>query len=519
MTAQEAPSAIPAVDPGRTAQHTQSILPSNILAGIIMKILLLAAEVTPFSKTGGLADVSAALARQLHRRGHTVRLVTPLYPRVRDKAELGPMEQGQVTISFPDREYGASFHTAPLPGDGPGPDVIFVDCPELFDRPTIYTEAPDEPLRFALLTRAALQLQQQLGEAPDIVHCNDWHTALAPLYLRTLYAWDGLFENTRTLLTLHNIGYQGVFPADALDRIGLGESRELVWQEDLQGGRVNFLKTGLQYATGLSTVSSTYAREIQTAEYGHGLEELLERRSERLVGILNGVDYGDWDPARDPAIAQNYSAEDLSGKARCKQALCERMGLDHDPSALVFGIISRLTGQKGFELLPDSLTVMLRQTNTRLAVLGSGEEGHESFFRWMNDTMPGKVAFQHGYDEDLSHQIEAGSDAFVMPSRYEPCGLNQMYSLRYGTIPIVRRTGGLADTVVDHAAGEGTGFCFDDFSAHALLDALQRAHGVWQDQEQWQAMIQRGMAQDFSWEHQVGEYEQLYERLQQLPPV
>ncbi len=482
-----------------------------------LKICLVSAEVAPFAKTGGLADVSAALARHLHKKRHDVRLFMPLYRKVKGQVELEPVPELQdVPMRMGERTYWFSISTGKLPRSTQ--KVWFVRCPELFDREGIYTQDADEALRFALLSRAALETCQWTQWAPDIVHCNDWHTALMPLYLRTVYAWDKLFARTRTVLTIHNIGYQGVTGADRLKDLALENERRFLYQEDLNEGRVNFLKTGLLYAHALTTVSKTYAREIQGDEHGMGLQGLLRQRSDSLFGIVNGIDGEEWNPRKDLLIPAAFHARDLRGKEACKQALCERFGLAFDVRAPLFGIVSRLTVQKGLELLPDILPVLLRREDMRLVVLGSGDERYESYFKWLAGAFPKKVAFQAGFDNALAHQIEAGSDLFLMPSRYEPCGLNQMYSLRYGSVPIVRRTGGLADTVQpwDGANGTGTGFLFDEFKPEALQDAIQRALEVWRHEGAWARLVQNGMAQDFSWERQVDEYIALYTRL--VPP-
>jgi len=284
---------------------------------------------------------------------------------------------------------------------------------------------------------------------------------------------------------------------------------------DLRDGRVSFLKTGVLHAHKLTTVSRTYAREIQTAEYGMGMDELLRTRSQDLVGIVNGVDYGDWDPQHDPKIPHHYSATDLRGKARMKEALLARMGLPLDARAPVFGVVSRLTSQKGFDLFADSIPIYLQRESMRLCVLGSGDQKHEQYFQWLRDTWPQKVGIYRGYHDELAHWVEAGSDVFLMPSRYEPCGLNQMYSLRYGTPPVVRRTGGLADTVEmwEPKTGKGTGFTFDEFSSQALAATLQWVFQNWLDQKGWQQLVQNGMAMDFSWDKQGLEYETLYRSL------
>jgi starch synthase len=351
--------------------------------------------------------------------------------------------------------------------------------------------------------------------APDVVHCNDWHTALIPLYLRTLYAWDRLFARTRTVLTIHNIGYQGTFGTDVLDDLGLRQVQHLFHQGDYREGRINCLRTGILYADHLTTVSRTYAREIQTAEHGHGLQDSIGQRASALTGIVNGVDYGEWNPEIDPFIAAKYGAADRRGKAVDKRALLERFQLPAGPATPLIGAVSRLTMQKGFELLPDSLPVLLREHDVRFVLLGSGEERYERYFQWLRDSLPHKVGFYRGFNDELAHQIEAGADMFLMPSRYEPCGLNQMYSLRYGTVPIVRHTGGLADTVTpfEPSTGKGTGFVFHDFTAQALLETMRWALRNYHSPKDWERCVQNGMAMDFSWDRQGQEYLQLYRRL------
>ncbi|MCA8958096.1 MAG: glycogen synthase, partial [Planctomycetes bacterium] len=398
------------------------------------RICFVSSEIAPFAKTGGLADVATGLSRYLASVGHDVRLFMPLYRRVRQSVgELKRAYQG-IRLTFGGRELSVDVWTTPLPGQGAALEtpaqVFFLDCPELFDRPDIYSDQGDEHLRFAALTRGAIESCQRMQWAPHVFHCNDWHTGLLPLYLRTTYGWDRLFSSSKTLLTIHNIGYQGTFATSVLQELGLMEQRRHLAQDDLDHGHVNFLKTGIMHADALTTVSRTYAREIQTAEFGMGLEELLRRRSGVLHGIVNGVDYGDWDPAADPLILHPYTADDLSGKAANTRELLEAFELPYDSTAPVIGIVSRLTGQKGFELLPDILPVLLHKHDVRLVVLGSGESDMEKYFQWLRDTYPQKVANYRGYNNELAHRIEAGADMFLMPSRYEPCGLNQMYSLR-----------------------------------------------------------------------------------------
>ena len=490
-----------------------------------LRVCFASSEVAPFAKTGGLADVAGALPRYLEAAGHDARVFMPLYRRVRE-GEHGleriegltqvPLELGPYSVPFDvwratlppieERAAGAS--------EG-GVTVYFLDFPDLFEREALYGDDESEHLRFAAYSHAVLVVCQWLHWAPDIVHCNDWHTGLVPLLLRTYFAWDKLFEGTRSVLTLHNMGYQGVFPADRVRGIGLGEIAKHFDQDDLRAGVVNFLKTGVRWADALTTVSETYAQEICGPEQGMGIDGLLRSRREELFGIVNGVDYSEWDPQVDELIAAQYGPGDLAGKRACRKHLLDHFDMQVDDDALIFGIVSRLTPQKGFELLPDVLPVFLQNENTALCVLGSGEERHERYFDWLAEALPDRVGFHCGYSNELAHAIEAGADAFLMPSRYEPCGLNQMYSLRYGTAPIVRRTGGLADTVVDWdpVSRMGNGFVFDEFSSQALFDAMKRALVTWQDRTAWGALVAQAMEADWSWERQSAKYVGLYERL------
>jgi starch synthase len=481
-----------------------------------LRICLVSAEVTPFAKTGGLGDVVAALAVALHRAGHEVKLFLPLYATsdsaggsftAVDRVQSVPLRMGPWEVPF-------SLWQAAVPGsDLP---AHFVHCPPLFGRGSLYTQDWDEGLRFAYLTRAALTSCQHLQWAPQVFHCHDWHTALGPLLLRTVYSWDRLFAATKTVLTIHNLGYQGIFASSLLHDLGLANESQLFWQEDLQAGRINFLKTGLLYADLLTTVSRTYAQEIQTPEQGFGLDPLLRERSGALVGIVNGIDPEEWDPRTDPHLPVTYSADDLTGKARCKAALLAEGGLDPTAYRPLVGLVSRLTYQKGLDLLFDVLPPLLAADELRFVALGSGEPRYVDFLRWLSQRFPGRAAFHEGYSNPLAHRIEAAADMFLMPSRYEPCGLNQMYSQRYGAVPIVRRTGGLADTVepYDRGADSGTGFVFEHFTADGLSWALRYALWLYrEDRDAWARLTQRGMAQDFSWAHQVQRYVDLYRRL------
>jgi starch synthase len=481
-----------------------------------LSICQIAAELTPFAKTGGLADVVAGLPRYLGGSGHDVRIFIPFYGSVARRGErFVPVDfLRDVPLRMGDRLFHFSAVTCKLPASDV--DVYFIDCPELFGQGGIYLGNQEDGLRFALLTRAALECCQRMGWPPHIVHCHDWHTALAPLYLKTLYAWDSLFHRTRTVLTIHNAGFQGLVDAGDLGRLGLAEHAGWLDRADLAAGAINFLKTGLLHADFVTAVSRTYAQEIQTPEDGFGLDPLLRVRAAagRLQGIVNGVDYGEWDPATDPRIPHHYSAEDLSGKREMKKALLREIGME-PTDAPVIGAVSRLTAQKGFDLCFDVLPSLLGRRDCRLVALGSGERKYEEFFQILAARFPGRVWYYRGYHEPLSHWIEAGADLFLMPSLFEPCGLNQMYSLRYGTPPVVRKTGGLADTVqlFDSGTGEGTGFVFDHFHAAGLQWALDYALDTYPHRETWEQLLRNGMAQDFSWEVQGKEYVELYGRL------
>jgi len=477
-----------------------------------LKICLLTSEMLPFAKTGGLADVAAALLRHVGRLGHDVRAFLPLYRTVRS----GPWRLhevpavSQAALSLGGIRYEYSLRSAVLPGTDRS--VYLVDCPPMFDRRTFYTEDADEYRRFLLFTRAVIESCQRLGFAPDVFHCNDWHTALLPLLLRTVYARDRLLGASRSVLTIHNIGYQGFMPAGALADLALGSGEALLDADDLAGGFINALKTGIRHADAVTTVSPTYAREICTAPLGSGLQNALRARADGVTGILNGVDYAEWDPRHDPYIGTHFSAEEPAGKFANKRALIGADGLDVDPAAPLIGMVGRLTEQKGIDLLIDALPALLERRRCALSLLGAGDARYVEFFESLRRRFPGRVAFHLGFDEAKAHAIEAGSDAFLMPSRYEPCGLNQMYSLRYGTIPIVRRTGGLADSVVhfDPATGIGTGCVFNDYDAAAVGWALETTLGWFAEPDSWGRLMRNAMAQDFSWDRQILQYEALF---------
>jgi starch synthase len=477
-----------------------------------LKICFAASEMAPLAKTGGLGDVAGALPAHLYRLGHDVRPFLPFHAQIdREGGEFHRVDFLQdVPLRVGWRRSSFSVWTTKLPGTGL--PVYLIDCPELFHRSAIYTGELDEARRFALFSRAVIESCQRMGWSPDLFHCNDWHTALIPLLLRTVYAWDEMFHHSRTILTIHNIGYQGVFPAEEVRELGLAEWAHQLDQDDLAAGRFNFLRCGIIYADLVTTVSPTYAQEIQTEHYGMGVEDLLRARRHRLVGILNGVDYAEWSPEKDRFIPHRYSRQRPAGKRKNKRYLLEQLGLPNGDRAPLFGIVSRLVHQKGFDLCAPVLPELLATRDVRLIALGSGEARYEEFFTWLQRRFPGKVVYHRGYHEELAHLIEAGADLFLMPSRYEPCGLNQMFSLRYGTIPVVRRTGGLADSVAgyDPQTGEGTGFVFDHFTPEGLHWAVEAALGTYRDKEAWRRLVSNAMAENYSWERQAERYVELY---------
>jgi starch synthase len=480
-----------------------------------LKICLVSSELSPLAKTGGLADVSAALSAFLYNQGHDVRVLIPFYSAIDTTTlDITPVKFLQnLSIRIGNHNLTYSIDVTTLRGKSL--KVYLLRCPELYNRPGIYTDRPDEHLRFILLSRVAIEMCQQMHFAPDIVHCHDWHTAMVPLYLQTLYAWDKLFDNTRTVLTIHNIGYQGLFNEAVLHDLGMQDIPEKLHQEDLAAGRINFLKTGVLYADLLTTVSPTYAREILDSGYGMGLQDLLQQRRGSLVGILNGVDVEEWNPKQDPLIPYPYSARGLSGKLKNKLALMKELELDSSDDMPLIGMVTRLTTQKGIELIQNVVPRLLQQRRFALAVLGSGEPRYEQFFVGLQQRHRDRVCFYRGFNNKLAHMIEAGSDMFLMPSRFEPCGLNQMYSLRYGTVPIVRRTGGLADSVqlFDPGTQKGTGVVFNDFDDDALHWALTTALDLYQDKKNWRKLVRNGMARDYSWEHQGQIYVDLFRQI------
>ncbi len=483
-----------------------------------LKICLLSSELAPLAKTGGLADVSSALATYLHEDGHDVRVLIPRYSRIDETAlKIEPVaELTDLEVALGQRRVRYSIDRTTIAGRRT--PVHLLRCPEFYARDGIYTNDEDEYLRFVLLSIAGIQMCQRLSFAPHIMSCHDWQTGLVPLYLKSTFAWDKLFANTKSVLTIHNIGYQGWFPSWVLDNLALKGAEHHLHQDDLKHGVVNFLKTGVLYADVISTVSPTYAREIQGDDYGMGLNDLLRQRGGSVIGILNGVDYDEWNPATDSLLPANYSPEDMSGKAVCKSVLMKELGLDERPGRPLLGVVSRLVGQKGIDLIAEVVPRLLGRRDFSFAILGSGEQRLEQMLHALERAFPGRVCFYRGFNNKLAHMIEAGSDMFLMPSRYEPCGLNQMYSLKYGTVPIVRETGGLVDSVdpIDEISESGTGILFRDYNAAGLEWAINRGLDLFDNQELWNKIVANGMARDFSWRRQGGHYVNLFKKLSNL---
>jgi starch synthase len=480
-----------------------------------VKITFAASECVPFAKTGGLADVVGALPQALAQLGHTVSVYLPKYKQT--KLSDAKVLLRSVTIPFDDQYRFCSVLDG---GKRSGVQFYFIDYAPFFDREALYGtpagDYPDNAERFALYCRAVLEASKVLG-VPDIFHCHDWQSALVPILLRTSYADDPVFRGTRTVLTIHNIGYQGLFPPDTLPLLMLPWDLFAIDKMEFWG-KANFLKGALAFSDHITTVSRKYAQEIQTSEYGFGLEGVLKSRAGSLTGILNGVDYSEWSPEKDKHIVRQYSAENLEGKRECKYDLLRQFGMEKASIDLpVIGIVSRFAAQKGFDLIADIANDLARIPLV-LTVIGSGDKEYQDLFLKLSKQFPEKLAVKIAYDDALAHKIEAGADMFLMPSRYEPGGLNQMYSLKYGTIPIVRATGGLDDTIEpwDAATAKGTGFKFSAYAGVALLNCIHEALRAFKDKPGWLKLMLNGMKKDFSWTASAREYVKIYERL--APP-
>lgn len=476
-----------------------------------MRIVFVASEGVPHSKTGGLADVVGALPKALAASGHEVEVLLPRYRMTKPGRALSQLKS--LTIPLSSGFKFASMHDG---GEADGVRHYLVDCPEFFDREGLYQENgqdyPDNATRFAGFSLACLEFMKRSASPPEVIHCHDWQSALVPVYLRNLYQDDGFFQKTSVLFTIHNLGYQGHFPPHILPQISLHAGLFTVDGLEFYG-KVNFLKGGIIFSDFISTVSRKYAEEIQTPEFGCGLEGVLKSRADRLQGILNGVDYDAWSPSTDKLIAATYTAENLKGKEACKKALLEKMGV-REPALdrPVIGIVSRFAAQKGFDLIAG-VAEELMAMDLYIVALGTGEPEYEELFRTLAEKYPDKLLVKVAYDNTLAHQIEAGADMFLMPSRYEPCGLNQIYSMKYGTVPVVRATGGLDDTVEAFDGKAGTGFKFQEYSAEALLATLQQAVQAYRQPKLWRQLMYNGMRKDFSWASSAKQYAKIYQTL------
>ncbi len=477
-----------------------------------MKILMLAPECAPFSKVGGLADMVSSLSKEMAENGHEVKIFTPLYSSVKKDESFEMALSGlSVHLGFGVEEFCAVWSKA-----WGKAKVYFAEFNKYYARAGIYNEGAnsygDNGARFAFLCKAGLEFCSAINWIPDVIHCHDWTTGLVPVYLNTIYKYTPIGK-AATVYTIHNMQHQGVFPRSLLDFAGL-PSQEIFHSYNIEAlGNINMMKGAIYNATKISTVSPTYAKEIKTSEYGFGLDGILRFKSADMVGIVNGIDYDEWNPATDKRLPANYTAKDFSGKAKCKEVLQQKLGLNVDPNVPVFGVVSRLFDQKGLDILANIIDPLMANMNIQIALLGSGEKWLEGAFMRYSHNYKGRVGSYIGYDETLSHLIEAGSDFFLMPSRFEPCGLNQIYSMAYGTPPIARATGGLVDTIENYqeGKGKGDGFLFADSTTSALYNTIGWACSTYFDRpKEYLKLRVNGMKKDFSWKKSAKEYEELY---------
>ncbi len=471
-----------------------------------MNIAYVTPEIEPFARTGGLGDVMGALPKSMEKLGHRVSLFMPLYKHIDQKGFSVNPTRMTVAVPMPDRTSLGLVYLTYVPGTRI--PVYFIENKGYFERKELYKDPAtgkdykDNCERFAFFSRAVLETMKALGQPPDILHAHEWQAALAPTYLKTLYRDDAFFKNTLTVFTIHNLAHQGLFPKEDMPFTGLDMSYFNLRQLEYYG-QINLLKTGIVFADLVTTVSRQYAQEIQTEEYGRGMEGVLQERSKDLFGIVNGVDYEVWNPEKDKFIASRYGLKNLEGKKACKGHLQRKCGLE-ERDVPVIGWIGRLVEQKGVDLLVEVWEEMM-ELDLEFILLGTGDKPYEEALKEKASKYPGKASINIGFDNCLSHEIEAGADMFLMPSKFEPCGLNQLYSLKYGTVPIVRRTGGLVDTV-----DEQVGFTFNSASASEMLEAVKRAVVAYRNSSQWTELVRRGMLQDWSWEHSGLEYIKLY---------
>ncbi|MBC7899008.1 MAG: glycogen synthase [Saprospiraceae bacterium] len=474
-----------------------------------MRVAVIAAEAVPYSKTGGLGDVAGALPKALRQVGVDSLLITPCY--LQTKSEY--LWQTAIDDLWVDWR-GGSYRAKVFYSEANGSPTFLIDAPEYFHRDSIYGYREDHE-RFAFFNHAALLLLRRIGQAPDIVHLNDWHCGFAAVELASNRKWDPYWSNTKTVFSIHNMAYQGVFGTEDLWNFGLGS--DFARNAFMSNGAASAMKAGLEISDTLSTVSRRYSFEIQSPENGYGLDWLVRQRASRLIGITNGVDYDVWNPQTDPEIDAHFSLDNLDGKIECKRLLLDQFSLPIDLNRPIFASITRLTAQKGIDLMMQVAGEIL-EAGAYIISLGSGERAYENFWQRLRDHAPHQVGVYRGYNEKLAHQIEAGADMFMMPSKFEPCGLNQMYSLRYGTVPIVRAVGGLDDTVrnFDAVNGLGNGFKFEAYSADKFQEKIYEAIFAYGDKDTWRTLQRNGMSDDNSWENAARKYVELYEWTRRL---
>jgi starch synthase len=479
-----------------------------------MRVILASSEVAPYSKTGGLGDVAGALPRALSRVGCDVCVVTPRYTGWGGHpGDVVSHETGELILDDLRVPFARGVKYAAVWRDWMnGAPVYFIDNPEYFGRGYIYGYGDFDAERFAFFSRAVIELAKRIGGPPDVIHCNDWQTGFIPAYLAKGYAADPFFARTATLFTIHNLAFQGIFDPNLVLKFGFGWD---VFQFGMEfHGAANAMKAGIYFSTAVSTVSPKYAQEIQTPEFGVNLDGLLRQRRDSLIGILNGVDYNEWNPETDGNISANYGIHDLSGKTACKRDLLEKYHLPVDLQKPVVAIVSRLTSQKGIDLIAQAVWRIL-ETGAYFILLGSGAESYVGYFQHVRDTTPAQVGVYFGYNNELAHQIEAGADMFLMPSAYEPCGLNQMYSLKYGAAPLVRGVGGLDDTIrnFEPTTGRGNGYKFYEYSGDRLIEKFYEAMMIYYDRETWRKLQLNGMREDFSWDSSAHNYMTAYRQI------
>jgi starch synthase len=486
-----------------------------------LNILFVTSEAEPFAKTGGLADVSGALPQTIKELGHEIRIMMPRYGAISErKFKLHDVIRlREITVPVGNDLKTGHVNSSFISSLKAKVQVYFLASQEMFSRQGIYInpdskkDYTDNDTRFIFFCRGVLETLKKLGWQPDIIHCNDWQTGLIPAYLKTVYKDEPLFKHIKTIFTIHNLGYQGQFPAEAFKKTGLPDSEFTMNGVEFYG-KLNFMKAGLVYADVITTVSEKYAREITSSEeYGAGLEGILKKRKKDLHGIINGIDYTVWNPETDPIIDQRYDLKSLEGKEQNKIALCKKFGLEYKEGVPVIGCITRLVDQKGIDLIKEVADDMMK-LDIQFVMIGMGEKRYHEFFESFKKKYHKKVGITFGMSEEIAHLIEAGADMYLMPSRYEPCGLNQLYSLKYGTVPIVRATGGLDDTIQDvGSSGNGTGFKFNKYDGKELLKTIQRAVKMYHNRKTWQKIMRNGMAKDFSWESSAKKYINLYRSL------